>query len=167
MKNQIQIDHEYFVGPDDISVNLNGVVIYSGPANIEKIDFYPSNGTNILTVTLDKKQSENFKYDSVSNQLLKNSTVKIKEIIVEDRYFRSLVIKCGLVEVDLEKNLGFPSKYIDHENCLALEGSIYLIKFDCPIKHWMQVHLHGRNLRTLQFKNQRPKDLLEHYQNKN
>jgi hypothetical protein len=166
MKNQIQIDHKYFTEPDDISVNLNGVVIYSGPATVEKINFCPSNGPNILTVTLDKKQSENFKYDSVNNQILRDSVVKIKEIIVEDRYFRSLTTKCGLVEVDLVKNLNFPSKYIDHENCLTMEGSIYLIKFDYPVKYWMQVHLHGRDLNTLQIKNQRPRDLLEQYQNK-
>lgn len=164
MKNQIQLDHEYFDEPDTISVSLNGTVIYSGSAEVKHINFSPSDGTNVLTVKLDKKQSGNFKYDNVSNQVLKNSTVKIKEIIVEDRYFRSLVIKCGLVEIDLEKNLGFPSKYIDHENCLTMEGSIYLIKFDWPIKHWMQIHLHGRDLSLLQLNNQRPKDLLEHYQ---
>jgi hypothetical protein len=161
MKNQIQIEHTFFTTPDEISVYLNDDIIYRGPADIGTIDFFPSSDINILTVTLDKKQTGNFYFDCVSNQVTKNSQTLIKEIIVENRYFRSLVIKCGLVEIDLEKNLNFPSKYIDHENCLTMEGSIYLIKFQMPIKHWMQIHLNGRDLRMIKSKNDKIRSALQ------
>lgn len=160
MKNQIHIKHKYFTLPDLICIRLNGSEVYSGPGNLEKLDFSPTNGTNILTVTLVEKKPGNFYYDPVTNTVLKDSAIWINEIIVENRYFRSLVVKCGLVEIDLEKNLNFPSKYIDHENCITMEGSVYLIKFESPIKHWMQVHLHGRDLNKIQISNQRVQEKL-------
>jgi hypothetical protein len=164
MKNLLQIEHEYFSCPDTIVVYLNDEKIYSGLADIGKIDFVPAVGLNVLRVMLDKKHPENFQYDSTKNQVLKDSKVRIKEIIVENRYFRSLTIKCGLVEIDIAKNLTFPSKYIDHENCLTMEGSVYLIKFEFPIKNWMQIHLHRRNLDDIKQTNQQARDLLDSYQ---
>lgn len=144
--NQIQLNHSYRSEPDQIDIVHNGVAIYHGPATLSELDFTPTTGSNHLIVTLVSKHVDNFQYNNVTNQVDFNSTVTVKEIIVESRYFRSLVTKCGLVEVDLEKNLNFPSKYIDHENTLTMEGSRYFIKFDCPIKRWMQIHLHGVNL---------------------
>lgn len=145
-KNQICLKNEYFDSPDIVTVCHNEIEIYQGPADLDAIDFVPTVGINTLTVTLDKKMPGNFFYNSAANQVEKDSKVIINEIIVESRYFRSLVIKCGLVEIDLEKNLSFPSKYIDHENVLTMEGSKYFIKFESPIKRWMHIHLHGREL---------------------
>ena len=164
MLNQIQIEHQYFSQPDEITVNLNGRGIYTGPADVGKLDFVPDQGTNVLNVILDHKQPGNFFYDDACRQVTKNSVTKIKEIIVEGRYFRSLLTKCGLVEIDIARNPDFPSKYIDHENCLTMAGSIYLIKFDFPIKQWMQIHLHGRDLSKHCAANQRARSLLENYQ---
>jgi hypothetical protein len=65
------------------------------------------------------------------------------------------------VEVDLRKNLNFWSKYIDHENVLTMAGSQYLIKFDFPVKHWMQLHKHGRDLDALTPTNQQVKKNLK------
>jgi hypothetical protein len=160
MKNQLEICHEYFQCPDDIIVDLNNIEIYSGAADIRQIDFDPAPGSNVLRVTLAKKYPGNFEYDPSLNSVTKNSKVRINNIIVENRHFRSLVIKCGLVEIDLAKNLSFPSKYIDHENCLTMEGSIYLIKFDFPVKNWMQIHLHGRNLESIRPANSHARELL-------
>lgn len=151
--NQIQIHHEYFSSPDLISIRLNNRLLYQGPANVGSVDFVPHAGNNVLTVNLDVKSVGNFLYDSASNQVLKDSKVIIKEIIVEKRYFRSLVIKCGLVEVDLAQNINFPSKYLDHENVLTMAGSQYLIKFDYPIKNWMQIHRHQRDLTKIKANN--------------
>jgi len=144
--NQICIKNQYFDKPDIITVCHNEIEIYHGLADLDAIDFEPTIGLNTLTVTLDKKMPGNFLYNPVTNQVEKNSKIIINEIIVESRYFRSLVIKCGLVEIDLEKNLTFPSKYIDHENVLTMEGSKYFIKFESPIKRWMHIHLHGKDL---------------------
>ena len=160
MKNQIQLDHEFFSQPDLISIHLNGKSIYKGNADVGVVDFIPENGCNVLTVTLESKTAGNFLYDNTIGQVTKDSKIKIQEIIVENRYFRSLVIKCGLVEVDLAKNLNFPSKYIDHENVLTMEGSQYLIKFDYPIKNWMQIHRHGRDLSKITPVNERVKQRL-------
>ena len=160
MKNQIQIYHEFFSQPDRILIHINGKMIYQGDADIGAVDFVPEDGCNILTVTLESKTNGNFVYDDTIGQVIKDSKIKIQEIIVENRYFRSLVIKCGLVEVDLAKNLNFPSKYIDHENVLTMEGSQYLIKFDYPIKNWMQIHRHGRDLSKIKPVNQHVKQRL-------
>jgi hypothetical protein len=146
MTNLIELNHIFYSTPDIVTVELNNQVIYCGSADVRKINFIPQHGLNILTVTLNKKSSGNFMYDSQTNRVLKDSSVTVKEIIVENRYFRSLITKCGLVEVDISKNLSFPSKYIEHDNCLCMEGSIYLIKFEYPIKNWMQIHLHGTDL---------------------
>jgi hypothetical protein len=157
MKNQIQIKHDFFSAPDKISIQINNKIIYTGNADIGTVDFVPDLGLNVLTVTLDLKSNGNFLYDSDNNQVIKDSKVKIHELIVDNRYFRSLVIKCGLVEIDLAKNLNFPSKYIDHENVLTMEGSQYLIKFEYPIKNWMQIHRHGRNIAQIDLPNERLK----------
>ena len=160
MKNLLQLKHEYFAAPDDISVYLNDLQLYRGPADTTRIDFSPVVGSNTLRVILDHKHPGNWQYDSGQDMILKDSKVTIQEIIVEDRYLRSLTTKCGLVEINLEKNLNFPSKYIDHENCLTMEGSVYLIKIEFPIKHWIQIHLHGRNLNNIQPTNQQARQFL-------
>jgi hypothetical protein len=147
-KNQIHIKNEYFDAPDIITVCHNDIEIYHGPADLGVIDFVPTIGINTLTVTLDKKMPGNFFYNSTTDQLEKDSKIIINEIIVESRYFRLLVIKCGLVEIDLAKNLSFPSKYVAQSNVLTMEGSKYFIKFKSPIKKWMHVHLHGTDLDT-------------------
>lgn len=159
--NQLQLLHQYTTVPDKITIRLNNNVIYTGDADISSIDFLPESGLNELTMTLDVKSDGNFFYNGTTNQLEKNSSVKINEIIVESRYFRSLVTKCGLVEVDLKKNLTFPTKYIDHENMLTMEGSIYLIKFEYPIKNWMQIHKHCRNLEDIVTTNQIVKEKIK------
>ena len=159
--NQLQIDHIHFSEPDIIVVNLNDREIYTGPANIGFLDLLPRHGKNILTVLMQKKQIGNFEYDAQSQKVVKDSQVKIKELIIESRYFRSLLTKCGLVEIDLEKNLNFPSKYIDHENVLTMEGSLYLLKFDFPIKHWMQIHKHSRILTNSNTVNQKVKNQIQ------
>jgi len=157
--NQLQIVHEYITDPDKIIVRLNGDVIYTGPATVGSINFQPQIGMNTMTVLLDIKSPGNFFYNDQTGQVEKNSRVTINELIVESRYFReSLIVKCGLVEVDLAKNLSFPSKYIDHENVLVMEGSEFLIKFEYPIKNWMQIHKHGINLTDLKETNQLVKD---------
>lgn len=148
--NQLQLKHEYITEPDKIIVRLNGDVIYAGIATVGSIDFQPQLGINRLTVLLDTKSPGNFFYNSQTGQVEKNSRLTIDELIVESRYFRKpLIIKCGLVEVDLAKNLSFPSKYIDHENVLTMEGSEFLIKFEYPIKNWMQIHKHGRDMQQI------------------
>jgi hypothetical protein len=154
--NQLQLLHNYTTEPDRITVRLNDKIIYSGAATVEAIDFQPDTGVNKLTVSLDVKSPGNFFYNCNSEQIEINSQVRINELIVESRYFRNLIIKCGLVEIDLKKNLMFPSKYIDHENVLTMEGSEYLIKFEYPIKNWFQIHKHGRNLEEIV-----PNNLLE------
>lgn len=159
--NQLQLHHEYITVPDKITVRLNDVVIYNGDADVETIDFQPIIGMNKLTVSLDIKSPGNFFYNNSSGQIDKNSNVTIKELIVESRYFRNLITKCGLVEIDLKKNLTFPTKYIDHENVLTMEGSEYLIKFEYPIKHWMQIHKHARDLAVLTPTNNLVKDQLK------
>jgi hypothetical protein len=159
MKNLLQLEHTHFGTPDHISVVLNATLVYSGAADIGKIELDPKQGQNSLQVILDKKQDCNFRYDAEKAQVVKNSHVLVKELVIHDRYFRSLLTKCGLVEIDIKKNLHFPSKYIDHENCLTMEGSIYLIKFDLPIKNWMQIHLHGRDLDTVLKKNRQVDNL--------
>ena len=159
--NQLQIKNLYESTPDTITVRLNNNVIYSGPADVQSIDFNPANGINILTVSLDLKAPGNFYYNNQTSQVEKNSKVIVHEIIVESRYFRNLITKCGLVEVDLSKNLSFPSKYIDHENVLTMEGSEYLIKFEYPIKKWMHIHRFGRDLDKLKITNQRVKERLK------
>ena len=151
--NQLQLQHKYTTMPDLITVRLNDQIIYRGNADIESIDFEPAQGINELTVTLDVKSPGNFVYNNATGQVDQDSSVKISELIVESRYFRSLVIKCGLVVVDLKKNLSFPSKYIDHENMITMEGSKYLIEFEYPIKNWMHIHKHGRNLEGIQLTN--------------
>ena len=160
MINQLQLSHSYITVPDKITVCINNKILYQGDANIECIDFVPETGTNILTVTMDTKSPGNFLYNTETNQVEKDSRVVIKEIIVESRYFRSLVTKCGLVEVDLKKNIHFPLKYLAPDNVLTMEGSVYLIKFDYPVKKWMQIHLHGRDLDNLQLTNQIIKERL-------
>lgn len=159
--NQIQIVNHCFDAPDVITIRLNEEIIYQGPATVGTVNFDPRVGENRLSVTLDIKSPGNFYYNSNTGQLEKNSQVKIHEIIVESRYFRSLLTKCGLVEIDLKKNLNFPSKYIDHENVLTMEGSEYSIKFDYPVKKWMQIHLHGRDLDALAESNKRVKERLK------
>lgn len=158
--NQLQLEHNYTTEPDKITVKLNNTILYSGNATVKNIDFLPKHGINILTVSLDHKSLGNFFYNPETELVEINSTVVIKEIIVESRYFRNLVIKCSLVEVDIEKNLAFPSKYINHENVLTMEGSEYMIKFEYPIKHWMQIHKHGRNLKAMHEANKLVKDRL-------
>ena len=159
-KNQIHIKHEYFDSPDLITIMHNQTQIYHGPATVEVLDFLPTPGTNTITVYLDQKMPGNFVYNNSTQQVEKNSKTIINEIIVESRYFRSLVTKCGLVEIDLAKNLSFPSKYIDHENVLTMEGSSYFIKFDSPIKQWIHIHPHGKNLEDLPEVNQSIKEKL-------
>ena len=147
--NQLYIEHTYFSKPDTITVRHNGLPIYNGPANVNVVDFRPVDGENVITVTLDSKHEGNFFYNSNTGSVEKDSWVKMSNLVVQNSHFRSLMIKCGLVEIDLEKNITFPNKYIDHENVLTMEGSIYLIKFEYPVKNWMHIHLHGRNLATL------------------
>jgi hypothetical protein len=159
--NQLQLLHEYVAEPDKITVKINREIVYTGDATVEFVNFQPILGTNILTVSLDTKSPGNFFYNNYTRQVENNSIVTINEIIVESRYFRNLVIKCGLVEVDIAKNLAFPSKYIDHENVLTMEGSEYLIKFEYPIKNWMQIHKHGRDLNNMNQSNQLVKDKMK------
>lgn len=159
--NQLQLKHSFETIPDTIIVKLNNDVVYHGPADVPSIDFFPTPGTNILTVLLESKAQGNFYFNAETNQVEKDSTVLIHELIVESRYFRNLVIKCGLVEVDLKKNLSFPSKYIDHENVLTMEGSEYLIKFEYPVKKWMHIHRFGRDLDKIEITNQRVKERLK------
>lgn len=161
MINQLQLFHSYISSPDKITVRLNGNVLYQGDASVECIDFAPVLGTNILTVTVDAKTPGNFYYNSETSQVEKNSKIEIKELIVESRYFRSLVTKCGLVEVDLAKNIHFPLKYLAPNSTLTMEGSEYLIKFEYPVKHWMQIHLHGRDLTKIELTNQQVKERLK------
>lgn len=160
--NQLQLKHSYFSEPDLITVKLNDTILYSGPAGATQlIDFVPALGTNRLTVKLDKKSTGNFYYNSETEQVEKDSKVVIHELIVESRYFRNLVVKCSFVEIDLEKNLSFPSKYIDHENVLTMEGSEYFLKFEYPIKRWMHIHRFGRDLDKIEITNQRVKERLK------
>lgn len=161
MINQLQLTHSYINVPDKITVCFNNKILYQGDADIEHIDFVPESGTNTLTVTMDVKSTGNFLYNDKTNQVEKDSRIVIKEIIVESRYFRSLVTKCGLVEVDLKKNIHFPLKYLAPESVLTMEGSTYLIKFEYPVKNWMQVHLHGKDLDALQLTNQTVKERLQ------
>lgn len=161
MINQLQLSHSYVTVPDKITVRINNKILYQGDADIEHIDFVPDSGTNILTVTTDVKSPGNFLYNTETNQVEKDSRIVIKEIIVESRYFRSLVTKCGLVEVDLKKNIHFPLKYLAPDNVLTMEGSEYLIKFEYPVKKWMQIHLHGKDLDNLQLTNQTVKERLQ------
>lgn len=161
MINQLQLLHSYVSSPDKITVRLNGNVLYHGDADIEYIDFDPAVGTNILTVAVDTKTAGNFFYNDETSQVEKNSKIEIKELIVESRYFRSLVTKCGLVEVDLKKNIHFPLKYLAPNNVLTMEGSEYLIKFEYPVKNWMQIHLHGRDLEKIELTNQLVKERLK------
>jgi hypothetical protein len=42
-----------------------------------------------------------------------------------------------------------------------MEGSEYSIKFDYPIKNWMQIHRHGRDLDIKQQSNQLVKEKLK------
>ena len=161
MINQLQLSHSYVTVPDKITVRINNKILYQGDADIEHIDFVPDSGTNILTVTIDVKSPGNFLYNTETNQVEKDSRIVIKEIIVESRYFRSLVTKCGLVEVDLKKNIHFPLKYLAPDNVLTMEGSEYLIKFEYPVKKWMQIHLHGKDLDNLQLTNQTVKERLQ------
>ena len=162
MLNQLQLVHEYMTVPDRITVKLNNIVIYQGPADIEFIDFVPALGSNKLSIILDIKSQGNFYYNNENCQVEKDSKIAIKEIIVESRYFRSLVTKCGLVEIDLKKNIHFPLKYLAPNNILTMEGSEYSIKFDYPIKNWMQIHRHGRDLDIKQPFNQLVKERLKY-----
>jgi hypothetical protein len=162
MLNQLQLSHEYLTIPDKITVKLNDMIIYQGLADIEFIDFVPVLGLNKLSILLDTKSKGNFYYNNKSGQVEKDSKITIKEIIVESRYFRSLVTKCGLVEIDLKKNIHFPLKYLAPNNILTMEGSEYLIKFDYPIKNWMQIHRHGRDLDVDQTSNQLVKERLKY-----
>jgi hypothetical protein len=161
MINQLQLSHEYITVPDKITISLNNKIIYQGNADIEFIDFVPAIGTNKITITLDTKSEGNFFYNNSAGQVEKDSTITVKELIVESRYFRSLVIKCGLVEIDLKKNIHFPLKYLAPNNILTMEGSEYSIKFDYPIKNWMQIHRHGRDLDIKQQSNQLVKEKLK------
>jgi hypothetical protein len=156
--NQIQLRHEYTTLPDKITVKLNDRIVYHGNADVDFIEFNPVIGVNKLSVLLDVKSTGNFLFDNMSNQVKIDSKIEIKEIIVESRYFRNLVVKCGLVEIDLKKNIHFPLKYLAPNNILTMEGSEYLIKFEYPIKNWMQVHRYGRDLDKIQLTNQRVKD---------
>lgn len=161
MINQLQLSHSYITIPDKITVRLNDVVLYQGDADIEYINFEPVAGINKLTVAVDTKSQGNFSYNSETNQVEKDSKIEIKELIVESRYFRSLVTKCGLVEVDLTKNIHFPLKYLAPNSVLTMEGSEYLIKFEYPVKHWMQIHLHSRDLNKIKITNETVKERLE------
>jgi hypothetical protein len=161
MINQLQLLHEYTTMPDIITVALNDTVLYHGEANIEFIDFAPLVGANKLTVKLNTKSKGNFYYNNKTCQVEKDSKITINELIVESRYFRSLVTKCGLVEIDLKKNIHFPLKYLAPANILTMEGSEYSIKFEYPVKNWMQIHRHSRDLSISQPFNQLVKEKLK------
>jgi len=158
--NQLQLTHTYITNPDQIIVQINSNEIYHGPADVEFINFDPIVGINVLTVKLEKKSDGNFLYNNQTNQVEKDSHLQIKELVVESRYFRSLLTKCGIIEIDIKKYLSFPSKYL-HGKMLTMEGSEYCIKFEFPIKNWMQIHKHGRILEDIQGVNQKVKEQME------
>lgn len=144
--NQLHLATTFDHVPDYIQVVLNNNTIFEGAAFNGAINLTPQLGVNQLRVHVRKKSAGNFVYDSIENSVLYDSNVVVNEIIIENRYFRSLLHKCGKVVVDLDKNPGFDRSEISSTNIITMEGAYYEIEFEYPIKFWMQKMLHDRDL---------------------
>jgi hypothetical protein len=144
--NQLHLAITFNHTPDCIQVELNNNTIFKGAAFNGTIDLTPKQGTNRLQVHVVKKSAGNFVYSSAKNSVIYDSTVTVNEIIIERRYFRSLLHKCGKVIVDLDLNPGFDRPEIPGSNIITMEGAYYEIEFEYPVKFWMQKMLHGRDL---------------------
>jgi hypothetical protein len=144
--NWIDISNTYNKIPDIIGVYFNNIEIYQGPGNVQHLQFMPRPGDNILKVRLLKKSNDNFIFDSTHNERVFDSTVEIKNIVVENRYLRSLLNKCGLVEIDIKKHVNFEQQYLHGATVMTMENSCYSITFPTPIKNWIQLNLHNRVL---------------------
>jgi hypothetical protein len=144
--NQLHIATTFDHTPDGIQVELNNNIIFEGDAFTGVINLTPQPGVNRLRVHVRKKSAGNFVYDSKKNSVLYDSHITVTEIIIESRYFRSLLHKCGKVVVDLDLNPGFDRPEIPGSNIITMEGAYYEIEFEYPVKFWMQKMLHGRDL---------------------
>ena len=144
--NQLHIATTFGHTPDGIQVELNNNTIFEGAAFNGAIDLIPQPGVNQLRVHVRKKSAGNFVYDSIKNSVLYDSNIVVNEIIIESRYFRSLLHKCGKVVVDLDLNPGFDVSEIPGSNIITMEGAYYEIEFEYPVKFWMQKMLHGKDL---------------------
>ena len=144
--NWIDISNTYNKIPDIIGIYLNDIEIYQGPGDVQNLKFMPRAGDNVLKVCLIKKSNDNFIFDSTHNKRIFDSTVEFKSIVVENRYLRSLLNKCGLVEIDIKKHVNFEQQYLHGATVMTMENSCYSIKFPTPIKNWIQLNLHNRIL---------------------
>ena len=144
--NQLHIATTFDHTPDCIQVDLNNSTVFKGAAFTGVINLTPQPGINQLRVHVRKKSAGNFVYDSTKNSVLYDSNVIVNEIIIECRYFRSLLNKCGKVVVDLELNPGFDHSEILGSNIITMEGAYYEIEFEYPVKFWIQKMLHSRDL---------------------
>lgn len=147
--NQLHLETIYDHTPDQICIILNNREIYKGNAFCGKINFEPCSGTNLLKVFLTVKSPGNFIYDNDTQSIKFDSRVIVKEIIVEKRYFRSLLHKFGKTVVDLEKNPNFHCKELPGSTMLTMANQHYEICFDYPVKFWMQKNLHDKDLLEL------------------
>jgi hypothetical protein len=144
--NQLHLTTKFDQAADHIQIEFNENIVFEGSAFNGSIDIQPKNGVNRLRVYLIEKSPGNFVYSSLENTVKYDSNVIVNEIIIQHRYFRSLLHKCGKVVVDLKKNPGFKQPEIIGTNILTMARSYYEIEFEFPVKFWMQRMLHGRDL---------------------
>jgi len=144
--NQLHLTTEFDQTADHIHIELNENIVFEGSAFDGSIDIQPKNGVNQLRVYLIEKSLGNFVYSPLENTVKYDSNVIVNEIIIQHRYFRSLLHKCGKVVINLKKNPGFKRPEIIGTNILTMAGSYYEIEFEYPVKFWMQRMLHGRDV---------------------
>jgi hypothetical protein len=144
--NQLHLTTEFDQTADHIQIELNENTVFEGLAFGGSIDIQPKNGVNRLRVHLIEKAPGNFVYSPMENMVKYDSNVIVNEIIIQHRYFRSLLHKCGKVVVNLKKNPGFTQPEIIGTNILTMAESYYEIEFEYPVKFWMQRMLHSRDL---------------------
>lgn len=142
--NTLFLQHTFDHTPDTIVIKLNDRTVYLGPANVCEHGLEPRLGMNTLEVCLLTKSPGNFVYANGAIEF--DSMTRVKELVIEDRYFRSLLHRCGVTMIDKIQNPEFPQDQLPGSTVLTMQGSCYCIEFEYPIKGWMQWHKHHRTI---------------------